>query len=137
MTPQSQQTSASFYGLGIAPKILEVLDRMKFTTPTPIQHKAIPIAAEGKDIIGVAQTGTGKTLAFAIPIIQRLALKKGRCLVLVPTRELAIQVNETFQKIAPLFGLRTAVLIGGASMHMQLQDLRKNPRIIIATPGRL
>lgn len=137
MTPQPQQSGTSFYGLGIAPKILEVLDRMKFTIPTPIQHKAIPIAAEGADIIGVAQTGTGKTLAFAIPIIQRLALKKGRCLVLVPTRELAIQVNETFQKIAPLFGLRSAVLIGGASMHLQLQDLRKNPRIIIATPGRL
>ena len=132
-----QQSNNSFYGLGIAPKILEVLARMKFTVPTPIQYKAIPIAAEGKDIIGVAQTGTGKTLAFAIPIIQRLSQKKGRCLVLVPTRELAIQVDETFQKLAPLFGMRTAVLIGGASMHLQLQALRKNPRIIIATPGRL
>ena len=137
MTQQNQQTNSSFYGLGIAPKILEVLDRMKFTVPTPIQHKAIPIAADGKDIIGVAQTGTGKTLAFAIPIIQRLSQRKGRCLVLVPTRELAIQVDETFQKLAPLFGMRSAVLIGGASMGMQLQALRKNPRILIATPGRL
>lgn len=137
MTQIPQQQNTSFYGLGIAPKILECLDRMKFTVPTPIQHKAIPIVTEGKDIIGVAQTGTGKTLAFAIPIIQRLAQKKGRCLILVPTRELAIQVDETFQKMAPLFGLKTVVLIGGASMQMQLQSLRKNPRILIATPGRL
>ena len=137
MLQASQQSNISFYGIGIAPKILEALDRMKFTVPTPIQYKAIPAAIEGKDIIGVAQTGTGKTLAFAIPVIQRLAQRKGRCLVLVPTRELAIQVNETFQKIAPLFGLRSAVLIGGASMHIQLQELRKNPRVIIATPGRL
>jgi len=137
MTQTHQQSNASFYGLGIAPKILEAMNRMQFTVPTPIQHKAIPIAIEGKDIIGVAQTGTGKTLAFAIPIIQRLAQAKGRCLILVPTRELALQVDETFQKLVPLFGMRTAVVIGGASMHMQLQALRKNPRIIIATPGRL
>lgn len=110
---------------------------MKFTVPTPIQHKAIPIVIEGKDVIGVAQTGTGKTLAFAIPIIQRFSQKKGRCLILVPTRELAIQVNEMFQKIAPLFGIRMAVIIGGASMQNQLWALKKNPRILIATPGRL
>ena len=137
MTQPPQQLNSSFYGLGIAPKILEVLDRMEFTIPTPIQHKAIPVAAEGKDIIGIAQTGTGKTLAFAIPIIQRLSQRKGRCLVLVPTRELAIQVDETFQKLAPLFSMRSAVIIGGASMHLQVQALRKNPRILIATPGRL
>ena len=137
MTQPTHQLNSSFYGLGIAPKILEALDRMKFTVPTPIQHKAIPVAAEGKDIIGVAQTGTGKTLAFAIPIIQRLSQKKGRCLVLVPTRELAIQVDETFQKLARIFGMRSVVLIGGASMYLQIQGLRKNPRILIATPGRL
>ncbi len=131
------QQSSSFYGLSIAPKIQEVIARMRFTIPTPIQHKAIPVAIEGKDIIGVAQTGTGKTLAFAIPVIQRLSQGKGRCLVLVPTRELAIQVDETFQKIAPLFSIRTAVLIGGASMQNQLQALRRNPRVLIATPGRL
>ncbi|MDD5136009.1 MAG: DEAD/DEAH box helicase [Candidatus Omnitrophica bacterium] len=135
--PPSQQTSASFYGLGIAPKILESLNKLAFTVPTPIQHKAIPVAISGKDVIGVAQTGTGKTLAFAVPIIQRLAQDKGRALILVPTRELAIQVDETFQKLTPAFGMRTAVLIGGASMHLQLQALRKMPRIIIATPGRL
>ncbi|MBU4376652.1 MAG: DEAD/DEAH box helicase [Candidatus Omnitrophica bacterium] len=136
MTQKLQQHS-SFYSLGIAPRILEVLDKMRFTVPTPIQHKAIPVAIEGKDIIGIAQTGTGKTLAFAIPIIQQFAQKKGRCLILAPTRELAIQIDEAFQKIAVIFGIRTAVLIGGASMHLQLQALRRNPRIIIATPGRL
>ena len=134
---QAQQPSVSFDGLGIAPRILEALDRMRFTVPTPIQHKAIPIAIEGKDVIGVAQTGTGKTLAFAIPIIQHLSRGKGRCLILAPTRELALQIDETFQKIAPLFDIRTAVIIGGASMNMQLKALRRNPRILIATPGRL
>jgi len=110
---------------------------MKFTIPTPIQHKVIPIAIEDKDVIGVAQTGTGKTLAFAIPIIQRLSQRKGRALILVPTRELAIQVNEAFKQIAPSFGVKTAVIIGGASMSLQLKALRKNPRVLVATPGRL
>jgi len=110
---------------------------MKFTVPTPIQHKVIPIAIEDKDIIGVAQTGTGKTLAFTIPIIQRLSQRKGYALILAPTRELAIQVNEAFQNIASPFGIRTAVIIGGASMHLQLKALRKNPRVLVATPGRL
>jgi len=134
---QPQQNHTSFYGLGIAPKILETLDRMKFTVPTPIQHKAIPVLIEGKDIIGVAQTGTGKTLAFTIPIIQRLAQDRGRALILVPTRELALQVDETVQKIAAVFGMKSAVLIGGASMFNQIQALKRNPRVIIATPGRL
>ncbi|MDO8525615.1 MAG: DEAD/DEAH box helicase [Candidatus Omnitrophota bacterium] len=137
MTSITSQHSNSFYGLNIAPKILEVLGKMRFTIPTPIQHKAIPVAIEGKDIIGVAQTGTGKTLAFAIPVIQRLSQAKGRCLILVPTRELALQVDETFQKMAPIFGIRTVVLIGGASMQNQLQALRRMPRVLIATPGRL
>lgn len=137
MNQTSTRQNSSFDGLGIAPRILELLDRLRFKVPTPIQHKAIPIAVEGKDIIGVAQTGTGKTLAFAIPIIQRLSQSKKRCLVLTPTRELAIQVNETFQKLAPLFGLSSTVIIGGASMGEQIRNLRKNPYVIIATPGRL
>jgi ATP-dependent RNA helicase RhlE len=129
----------TFDGLGLAPKLIEILDKLKFKHPTPIQHKAITPALEGKDLIGIAQTGTGKTLSFALPIIQRLSIMdKGRALVLVPTRELAIQVNETFLKIAPLYGtLRATVLIGGASMGLQIQALRKHPRILIATPGRL
>ena len=97
----------SFDGLGIAPKLLEILDAANFTHPTPIQYKSIPVAIEGKDIIGVAQTGTGKTLAFGIPMIQLLAQKKGMGLVLLPTRELAIQVNEHLLKIGRTIGPRS------------------------------
>jgi ATP-dependent RNA helicase RhlE len=129
--------SNSFYHMGIAPRMLDLLDKMKFTVPTPIQYKAIPAAIEGEDVIGIAQTGTGKTLAFAVPSIQGLLRKNGRCLVLVPTRELALQVDETFKKIAPAFGLKTVVIIGGASMDKQLSELKRKPRVIIATPGRL
>jgi len=129
--------SPTFYGLGIAPKILDILERIKFKVPTPIQLKAIPLAIEGKDVIGIAQTGTGKTHSFAIPMVQRLAQKPGIGLVLAPTRELAIQIDEVFQEIARSFGMKTACLIGGAPMPPQVQALRRNPRIVIATPGRL
>ena len=129
--------SLTFDGLGIAPRLLQILDTLKFTSPTPIQHKSIPVAIEGKDIIGIAQTGTGKTLAFGVPMIQRLAQRKGMGLVLLPTRELAIQVNEHLQKIGRSIGMRTALLIGGASIGMQRRELRARPHIIISTPGRL
>ena len=127
----------SFFGLGIAPGLIEVIESLKFTEPTPIQYKAIPVAIEGKDVIGIAQTGTGKTLAFGIPMIQRLAQGAGRGLILVPTRELAIQVNEALKQFVPRFKMKTAVVIGGESMHGQVHRLRESPRIIIATPGRL
>ncbi len=131
------EAPANFYGLGIAPKILDILERMKFKVPTPVQLKAIPLALEGKDIIGIAQTGTGKTHSFAIPMVQRLVQKKGIGLVLAPTRELAIQIDEAFQEIARAFSMRTACLIGGAPMPPQVQALRREPHIVIATPGRL
>ncbi|HQJ15018.1 MAG TPA: DEAD/DEAH box helicase [Candidatus Omnitrophota bacterium] len=133
VTPQP----SSFYGLGIAPKILEILERIKFKVPTPIQQKAIPPAIQGKDVIGIAQTGTGKTHAFAIPMVQQLAQKQGVGLVLAPTRELAIQIEEAFRAIAAPFGMKTACLIGGAPMFDQTVALRRGPRIVIATPGRL
>ncbi|MDD5156008.1 MAG: DEAD/DEAH box helicase [Candidatus Omnitrophica bacterium] len=131
------QAERSFFGLGIAPKILDILERIKFRVPTPIQFKAIPLAIEGKDVIGIAQTGTGKTHAFAIPMVQRLAKMKGAGLVLAPTRELAIQIDEAFQALAHPFAMKTACLIGGAPMEGQVQALRKDPRVVIATPGRL
>src|SRR5262245_55720669 len=106
---------STFYGLGIAPNILDTLERLKFKVPTPIQERAIPVALEGKDVLGIAQTGTGKTLAFGIPLAQKLAQTGGRALVLVPTRELALQVDETMQKVGLPLGMKTAVLIGGAS----------------------
>jgi len=133
----NSQPERSFYGLGIAPKILDLLVQMKFKVPTPIQFKAIPLAIAGKDVIGIAQTGTGKTHAFAIPMCQRLAQRTGVGLVLAPTRELAIQIDEAFQGIAYSFGMKTACLIGGAPMPGQTQALRRNPRVVIATPGRL
>ncbi len=136
-TQSNNTPGQNFYGLGIAPKILDILERIKFKAPTPIQFKAIPLAIEGKDVIGIAQTGTGKTHAFAIPMCQRLAQKKGVGLVLAPTRELAIQIDEAFQALARSFGMKTACLIGGAPMPPQVQALRKEPSIVIATPGRL
>jgi len=138
MTKQVNQSGDnSFYGLGIAPSLLESLDKLDFKTPTQIQSQAIPIAISGKDIIGIAQTGTGKTMAFGIPMIQRLAQEKKQGLVVVPTRELAIQVDEVLVKIGKTFGLRTAVLIGGTAPGPQLRSLAKNPHVVIATPGRL
>lgn len=130
-------TDQGFYGLGIAPKILDILERIKFKTPTPIQFKAIPLAIDGKDVIGIAQTGTGKTHAFAIPIIQQLAQKEGVAAVLVPTRELAMQIEEAIRGLAQPFGMKTACLIGGTPMRPQREALRRRPNIVIATPGRL
>ncbi|MDP2928128.1 MAG: DEAD/DEAH box helicase [Candidatus Omnitrophota bacterium] len=137
ITDKITQVTANFYGLGIAPKILDILERMKFKVPTPIQLNAIPLALEGKDIVGIAHTGTVKTHSFAIPMVQRLVQKKGIGLVLAPTRELAIQIDEAFQEIARAFGIRTACLIGGAPMPPQVQALRRDPQVVIATPGRL
>lgn len=134
---QTTQLPPGFYGLGIAPKLLDVLWKLKFKIPTPIQQKSIPIAIEGQDLIGVAQTGTGKTLAFGIPLIQRLAQVKGKGLVILPTRELALQADEVFQQIGKPLGLRTSVLIGGASIHLQINSLKKKPHVLIVTPGRL
>lgn len=128
---------SSFHGLGIAPQVLEILDRLQFVVPTPIQQTAIPIAIEGKDVIGIAQTGTGKTLAFGIPMIQRLMAVGGVGLVILPTRELALQVDESLQKIGRTLNMKTAVLIGGTSIHPQIQALRRGPHVIIGTPGRI
>lgn len=126
-----------FSGLGIAPGLLDIIAKLEFTIPTPIQQKAIPIGVAGQDIIGIAQTGTGKTLAFGIPMVQRLAQSDNKGLIVVPTRELAFQVNETMTKLAPAFKIKTVLLMGGDSMGKQIASLRQNPRIIIATPGRL
>ncbi|MBI4351783.1 MAG: DEAD/DEAH box helicase [Elusimicrobia bacterium] len=137
MIETNQTPAAGFYGLGIAPKLLEALDKLRFKTPTPIQQKAIPAAANGSDMVGIAQTGTGKTIAFVIPMIQQLAGKEGKGLVLVPTRELALQVAEVAKQFAPLLGMQTAVVIGGESLGRQRTELFRRPRVIIATPGRL
>jgi ATP-dependent RNA helicase RhlE len=136
---ESQTTPAAhgFDGLGLLPNILNRLTNAGFHQPTPIQAQSIPIAVEGKDLIGIAQTGTGKTLAFSLPMIQRLAKEKGRGLILLPTRELALQVDETLQRLLNGSKIRTAVLIGGAGMGPQKSALARDPHIIVATPGRL
>jgi ATP-dependent RNA helicase RhlE len=136
---QNTQSQARFSELGIAPRLLDNLERLKFIVPTPIQHQCIPQALQGKDIVGIAQTGTGKTLAFGIPMIQILSQMPGNAqgLILLPTRELALQVDQVLQTVGRPIGLRTAVLIGGASGHQQKQMLRRGPHIIVSTPGRL
>jgi ATP-dependent RNA helicase RhlE len=138
-TPETVATteSSTFADLGLEPQILEILAKHKFTTPTPIQQKSIPAAVEGKDIIGIAQTGTGKTMAFALPIIQRLSKMDATALILLPTRELAVQVEEAFRMVGWPLGATSVVLIGGTSMYRQVQELRHRPHVIIGTPGRI
>ena len=121
-----------FETLGIPEHLLARISRLGYVEPTPIQEQAIPVGLKGHDVMGIAQTGTGKTLAFAIPLLHNL-LEHQIGLVLVPTRELAVQVHESIRSI----GGRTAVLIGGAPIHMQRRDLQLNPKVIVATPGRL
>ena len=129
----------NFRGLGIAPSILTVLDKLRFVAPTPIQAQSIPQAIEGKDMMGIAQTGTGKTLAFGIPLVQNILkdASRRRALILLPTRELAVQVDEVLRKIGGPLGIKTAVLIGGESIRRQWQALDRKPQIVVATPGRL
>lgn len=126
------KNTRGFRSLGLSASLLSLIDRLGFDTPTPIQQEAIPPAATGRDLIGIAQTGTGKTLAFGLPMAMRLP--KGEFgVVLAPTRELAIQIEETFHKLE----VKTALLIGGAPMSKQVAQLRARPTVIIATPGRL
>jgi ATP-dependent RNA helicase RhlE len=109
-----------------------------FLLPTPIQDQTIPRALEGRDIIGIANTGTGKTAAFALPVLHSLMLdQKSRALIIAPTRELAQQINDEFRSIAKGSGLSAALLIGGTNIVPQLRDLRGNPQVVIGTPGRI
>ena len=124
--------ATEFVALGVSEDLAARLGGMQIMTPTPIQEMAIPVALAKGDLVGLAQTGTGKTLAFGLPMLMTLK-GQDQGLVLAPTRELAMQIEETFRKL----GVRTALLIGGAPMNRQIQQLRSNPRIIIATPGRM
>ena len=134
-----------FTELGFEDQVIEALDAMGFETPTPIQQEAIPAVMQNKDMIAVAQTGTGKTAAFALPILQSLldqqdAPKKGKtikALIVSPTRELAIQIEDNFKTYSSHTNLRTTVIYGGASIEPQKDVLRKGVDILIATPGRL
>lgn len=129
---QTQTTPARFDALGLTETILRKIERLGFTTPTPIQTQAIPLIMDGADVVGLAQTGTGKTLAFAAPMA---ALLRGgeMGLVLAPTRELAEQIAETFVTL----GVNTALLVGGTPIRPQMAALKRYPDVVVATPGRL
>lgn len=129
-----------FSQLGLAPAQLRVCDSLGYKTSTPIQHQAIPIVLSGRDVIGCAETGTGKTAAFLLPIIQRLSEKARpglRVLVLAPTRELALQIHENYRALNHVANNRSVIAIGGANIRTQLAELRRGAAVLIATPGRL
>lgn len=133
----------TFQELGMIPSILNALKKEGYTSPTPIQEQAIPPVLRGKDLLGCAQTGTGKTAAFAVPILQRLTEqgaaqpKKIRSLILTPTRELALQIYESFTAYGHYLSLKSCVIFGGVPQNAQVQQLRRGVDILVATPGRL
>ena len=135
----------TFEQLNIEPRIVRALSALGYKAPTPIQQRAIPPALKGRDVLGCAQTGTGKTAAFAVPILQTLSAKpysgKGkrpiRALVLTPTRELALQIDKSFADYGRHLPLRCQVIFGGVSQVPQVQALQRGVDILTATPGRL
>ena len=134
----------SFDDLGLAEPLLRAVRAENYTQPTPIQAQAIPYLLQGRDLLGIAQTGTGKTAAFALPILQRLSAnpvprRRGavRALILTPTRELAVQIVENFRSYGRHLGLRSAVIFGGVGQQPQVENLARGVDILVATPGRL
>jgi ATP-dependent RNA helicase RhlE len=133
------ETPTSFAELGLAPELLRAAADAGYTVPTPIQARAIPLVLRGRDVMGLAQTGTGKTAAFTLPIIQRLlgGRRRARALVLTPTRELAVQVKEAFAGYAEHSGLFVCDVYGGVPLGPQEQALSAGADVVVATPGRL
>jgi len=129
----------TFKELGISNPIMKALEKMGFEEATPIQKETIPLAMQGNDVIGQAQTGTGKTAAFGIPMIEKIDPKQRRIqgLVVAPTRELAIQVSEEVHRLGKFKGIRTLPVYGGQHMERQIRSLKEGPQIVVATPGRL
>ncbi|MDI6844249.1 MAG: DEAD/DEAH box helicase [Anaerosomatales bacterium] len=129
----------SFDNLGLSPRLLEAVAAMGHTRPTPIQREAIPHVLAGRDVVGCAQTGTGKTAAFVLPLMQRVEAGPGgpRALVVTPTRELALQISEVAQQAAVRTGHRVAVAYGGVGYEPQLKALKRGVDVLVATPGRL
>jgi superfamily II DNA/RNA helicase len=141
-TPETAAAAAGFDGLGFSPEILKAVADSGYTSPTPIQAQTIPLALQRRDVIGIAQTGTGKTASFTLPMIEMLSKGRAkarmpRALVLEPTRELADQVSESFDKYAKYTKLTHALLIGGTAMDEQIKKLDRGVDVLIATPGRL
>ena len=140
-TPREEDIAAvalTFESLGLAPEILQAVVAAGYLTPTPIQRDAIPLAMAGRDVMGLAQTGTGKTAAFTLPILHRLlgGPKRLRCLILTPTRELCQQVDESFRKYGKGTGVDVAPIYGGVAYEPQEQALQRGVDVIVATPGR-
>jgi len=137
-------SNVSFADLGLAEPLLRALDAAKYTVPTPIQARTIPLLLQNRDVLGIAQTGTGKTAAFALPVLQQLAASKERAqpkspraLVLAPTRELAVQIGRSFDTYGRGLGLRLGMVIGGLGFGRQIETLNRGVDILVATPGRL
>ncbi|HUC87564.1 MAG TPA: DEAD/DEAH box helicase [Candidatus Binatia bacterium] len=127
-----------FSDFALNPLIQTNLTAMGFSDPSPIQDQTVPAGLSGRDVVGIASTGTGKTAAFALPLLNRLMTERGsRAIILAPTRELAQQIDEQCRQLAKGSGISGALLIGGVAMGPQLKDLRYNPSIIIGTPGRI
>jgi ATP-dependent RNA helicase RhlE len=138
VTEQQYEATNKFSDFMAHPLLLSNLIHRGFTAPSPIQDQAIPLALEGRDVIGIANTGTGKTVAFALPVLNRLMQNpRSRALIIAPTRELAQQIEQEFKESARGTKLRGALLIGGANIRPQLGALRSNPQIVIGTPGRI
>ncbi len=135
---------SSFKSLGLISSLLETIEKKGYVKATPIQEKSIPPLLEGRDVLGIAQTGTGKTAAFGLPILNKLILNKKktlpnhtRCLILTPTRELAAQIEENLKEYSKGLGLKTTTIYGGVNQRIQIKKLVKGMDIIVATPGRL
>jgi ATP-dependent RNA helicase RhlE len=139
MSNSTTEAPPTFEQLGLASELLDAVRDAGYTTPTPIQEQAIPLVLKGRDVIGLAQTGTGKTAAFTLPIIQRVlgGARRLRVVVLTPTRELAAQVRESFSAYAAHTPLRVLEVFGGVAIGPQEQALREGVDVIVATPGRL
>ncbi|HTI02920.1 MAG TPA: DEAD/DEAH box helicase [Acidisoma sp.] len=144
MTEIPTTTNDSFASLGLNEPIQKALAELDFSAPTPIQARAIPELLKGRDLLGIAQTGTGKTGAFGLPVIQHLLAENlrvrpygTRALILAPTRELALQINESIRKFAAGTGIRTVVILGGVGRMPQVQRMQRGTDIVIGTPGRL
>ena len=128
----------TFKDFNLTPILLSNIDYKKYNVPTPIQDAAIPVILEGKDLIGLAATGTGKTAAFLIPLIQKMYQDRSqKTLIITPTRELALQIRDEFKDFSYDMKLYSSLIIGGANLNRQVHEIRKNPHIVIATPGRL
>jgi len=137
-------TDVTFESLGIAEPILRALSAENYTHPTPIQARAVPALLSGRDLLGIAQTGTGKTAAFGLPLLQKLSTghvppqaRQAKALILAPTRELAVQIEQSLRTYGRFLNLRMAVILGGVSQNSQVREMSRGVDILVATPGRL